>query len=155
MPSVELFSWERSVELEFALPAAHLPVACDRQRVLQVLSNFLGNAIKFTPEGGRVLLRVERRGDEADFSVRDTGPGIPADQLPHVFERFWRADRKSQRSTGLGLFIARSLVQAHSGRIWAESEVGWAARSPSRFPCCRIHHACRRQPGRSVTTRAG
>jgi hypothetical protein len=123
LPSVELFSWERSVELEFALPAAHLPVACDRQRVLQVLSNFLGNAIKFTPEGGRVLLRVERRGDEADFSVRDTGPGIPADQLPHVFERFWRADRKSQRSSGLacsspGRWSRHTAAESGPSRRW-------------------------------------
>jgi signal transduction histidine kinase len=119
---------ERSIELAFELPAAPLTVACDRQRVLQVLSNLLGNAIKFTPKGGRVLLRVERRGEEAVFSVEDTGRGIPADQLPHVFERFWRADRDSQRSSGLGLFIAMSLVQAHSGRIWAESEVGVGSR---------------------------
>jgi signal transduction histidine kinase len=115
---------ERSIQLDVELPAGLLPIACDRQRVLQVLSNLLGNAIKFTPKGGRVLLQVLRRADEAVFSVRDTGRGIPADQLPHVFERFWRADRQSQRSSGLGLFIARSLVQAHSGRIWAESEVG-------------------------------
>jgi signal transduction histidine kinase len=115
---------ERSLELDVELPAGPLPIECDRQRVLQVLSNFLGNAIKFTPKGGRVLLRVERRGDEVVFSVRDTGRGIPAEQLRHVFERFWSADRQSQRSSGLGLFIARSLVQAHSGRIWAESDVG-------------------------------
>ena len=114
----------RTLELRLELPAGALPIACDRRRVLQVLSNLLGNALKFTPAGGVVVLRVERQGDEVVFSVTDTGPGIAAEQLPRVFERFWRADRHSQSGSGLGLFIARSLIAAHGGRIWADSVVG-------------------------------
>src|SRR5690606_6307593 len=66
------------------------PVFADRERIAQVLFNLVGNAIKFTPEGGHVTLRAERRGDEVAISVADDGPGIPADQLPHVFDRYWR-----------------------------------------------------------------
>jgi signal transduction histidine kinase len=114
----------RSLELRLELPTGALPIACDRRRLLQVLSNLLGNALKFTPSGGVVVLRVAREQDEVVFSVTDTGPGIAAEQLPLVFERFWRADRHSQGGSGLGLFIASSLVAAHGGRIWADSTVG-------------------------------
>lgn len=115
---------ERSLELRIDLPPQPVPVACDRQRVLQVLSNLLGNALKFTPASGTVGLRLERRSGEAVFSVTDTGPGIPEEELRHVFDRFWRANRRDQGGAGLGLFIARSLVEAHGGRIWAESVAG-------------------------------
>ncbi len=114
----------RTLELRLELPASALRIACDRRRVMQVLSNLLGNALKFTPAGGVVVLRVERQADEVVFSVTDTGPGIAAEQLPLVFQRFWRADRHSQSGSGLGLFIASSLVAAHGGRIWADSVVG-------------------------------
>jgi signal transduction histidine kinase len=114
----------KSLELRLELPAGALPIACDRRRVLQVLSNLLGNAFKFTPAGGVVVVRVERQEAEVVFSVTDTGPGIAPEQLPLVFERFWRADRHSQSGSGLGLFIARSLIAAHGGRIWADSVVG-------------------------------
>ena len=71
-----------------------------------------------------MVLRVERQGDDIVFSVTDTGPGIPAEQLPLVFQRFWRGDRHSQSGSGLGLFIASSLIEAHGGRIWADSVLG-------------------------------
>jgi PAS domain S-box-containing protein len=100
------------------------PVHCDRERVLQVFSNLLGNAIKFTPAGGSVLVCAEPDEGSVRFSVKDTGPGIPAEQLPHLFDRYWQARDKARMGTGLGLFIARGIVAAHGGQIWVESIVG-------------------------------
>ena len=96
----------------------------DPARLLQVLSNLLSNAVKFTPPDGRVVVRVERVGDEIRFAVRDTGVGIPADKLEAVFERFLQITKNDRRGIGLGLYISKSIVQAHRGRIWAESRTG-------------------------------
>jgi signal transduction histidine kinase len=96
----------------------------DHERILQVLANLLTNAIKFTPAGGRILLRVEPVGQDVCFSVADTGPGIPSHQLESVFERFWQARSEDRRGLGLGLFISKGIVEAHGGRIWAESQPG-------------------------------
>ena len=98
----------------------------DPERIFRVLSNLLGNAIKFTPEGGTIIVRAERRGDDLSIAVADTGPGIAADQLPHVFERYWKAPSTSQLGSGLGLYIANGIVEAHSGKIWAQSSAGGA-----------------------------
>jgi two-component system phosphate regulon sensor histidine kinase PhoR len=112
-----------SLEIECAegLPA----VQADASRVQQVVVNLLHNAIKFTPAGGKVLLRASQQGEVIIFSVRDTGIGISPDDLPRIFERFYKADRaRATSGTGLGLAIARHLVEAHGGEIWAESELG-------------------------------
>jgi PAS domain S-box-containing protein len=115
--------------------AADLPTMCaDRGRLLQVLSNLVGNALKFTPEGGVITVAAQPGDDVAaaslhiTFSVQDTGCGIPADQLPHIFARGWQARRGDRRGIGLGLAIASGIVQAHGGRIWAESVVGEGSR---------------------------
>jgi len=92
----------------------------DPDRIFRVLSNLLGNAIKFTPEGGTVTIRTERRGDDLSIAVADTGPGIAADQLLHVFDRYWKVQSTSQAGAGLGLYIASGIVEAHGGKIWAE-----------------------------------
>jgi PAS domain S-box-containing protein len=113
---------EKGVELVVEAPGAERRVACDRDRLLQVLSNLLGNAIKFTPPGGRVSLRIESVRDAVLVSVRDSGPGIPEEHLPNLFDRFWK--RGSVEGVGLGLAIAKGIVEAHDGRIWVESEVG-------------------------------
>jgi signal transduction histidine kinase len=105
-----------------------LVIHADRERMLQVLSNLVGNALKFTPPGGRVTIAVERIGDTAQFGVIDSGPGIPHEDLSRVFDRFWRHETPGRKSTGLGLFIAKGIVEAHGGRIWVESEVGHGAR---------------------------
>ncbi|WP_394846061.1 ATP-binding protein [Pendulispora brunnea] len=105
------------------LPAPMM-ISCDRERIYQVLSNLIGNGIKFTESGGRVELRVEDRGDEVLFKVSDTGPGIPKDRLPRLFEQFWQAEDSSKKGRGLGLFIAKGIVVAHDGKIWAESRLG-------------------------------
>ncbi|HEY8470149.1 MAG TPA: HAMP domain-containing sensor histidine kinase, partial [Longimicrobiales bacterium] len=109
--------------LTAALPERLPDVWADRDRLLQVFSNLLGNAIKFTPRGGRIELGAEAADEHIRFWVRDTGPGIPPDQLPHVFDPFWQAKRR-RGGAGLGLAIARGIVEAHGGRIHAESELG-------------------------------
>ena len=100
------------------------PVWVDTTRFLQVISNLVGNAIKFTPQGGRILLDVQPQEREVRFSVADTGPGIPPEQIPHIFGRFWQAHRADPRGIGLGLSIAKGIVDAHGGRIWVESVFG-------------------------------
>jgi signal transduction histidine kinase len=98
----------------------HVRVAADRDRIFQVLSNVVGNAIRFTPENGTVELGAECRGEDIVITVADTGPGIAADHLPHVFDRYWQARRRRREGSGLGLSIARGIVEAHGGRIWVE-----------------------------------
>jgi signal transduction histidine kinase len=99
------------------------PVAFDPARILQVLTNLLSNAIKFTPTDGKVVVRVERSGDEMRFAVSDTGVGIPPDKLEAVFVRFLQITNNDRRGLGLGLYISKCIVQGHGGRIWAESTV--------------------------------
>jgi PAS domain S-box-containing protein len=108
------------VVLEPALPA----VRADRDRLLQVFENLIGNAVKFTPAGGVVVVGAAPRVGEVLFWVTDTGGGIPAENLAHVFDRFWQARTGTRRGAGLGLAIAKGIVEAHRGRIWVESTVG-------------------------------
>jgi signal transduction histidine kinase len=96
----------------------------DPARILQVLTNLLSNAIKFTPAHGKVVVHLARVGDDIRFAVSDSGVGLPSGQLEAVFERFVQVARKDRRGAGLGLYISRGIVQAHGGRIWAESRVG-------------------------------
>jgi PAS domain S-box-containing protein len=112
----------RSVTLR-AEVGGEIFVRADRERVLQVFTNLISNAIQHTPEGGSIVVRAEANGSgEVLFSVQDTGRGIPPEHLPHVFDRFWQAERSGRAGAGLGLSIAKGIVQAHGGRIWAESE---------------------------------
>jgi PAS domain S-box-containing protein len=105
--------------------AVNLPaVWADRDRILQVLQNLIGNAMKFTKAGGRIVLNAQPGNGEIVFSVSDTGAGIPADALPHVFDRFWQAEKGSRRGAGLGLAIVKGIVEAHGGRVWVRSAVG-------------------------------
>lgn len=99
----------------------------DRDRILQLFSNLLGNAMKFTPAGGKVVLTATKREGHVEFGVRDSGPGIAREALPHVFERFWQSDPDTRRGLGLGLHICETIIKAHGGRIWAESEIGKGA----------------------------
>ncbi|HEX8271802.1 MAG TPA: ATP-binding protein [Longimicrobiaceae bacterium] len=113
-----------TLRLEEEVPPGLPRVLVDGLRVQQVLSNLVGNALKFTPVGGVITLRAEARGAEVQVSVADTGPGISPEQLPHVFGRFWQGGSKDGLGVGLGLAIAKGLVEAHGGRIWVESEPG-------------------------------
>jgi signal transduction histidine kinase len=114
----------RSLSLDVEIRGNTLMARFDHERVLQVLANLLSNAIKFTPAGGRISLRVEPVGQDVRFSVADTGPGIPSHQLEAVFERFWQARSEDRRGLGLGLYISKGIVEAHGGRLWAESLPG-------------------------------
>ncbi len=111
-----------SLESEGGMPL--LMGIFDRGRVLQVLANLIGNAIKFTPRGGEIRIGGERADGEIRLSVRDTGPGIPESQREAVFERFWQVGANDRRGLGLGLYIAKSIIEAQGGKIWAESKVG-------------------------------
>jgi two-component system sensor histidine kinase BaeS len=115
---------EKGVELESAVGKVP-PVRADKDRLVQVLTNLLGNALRYTPPGGRVTVEADARGDGVLFVVRDSGTGIAAEHLPHVFERFYRVEKSRSREgggSGLGLAISRALVEAMGGRIWAQSE---------------------------------
>ena len=115
---------EKGVALAAAVEQGLPRVFADRERVLQVLANLAGNAVKFTPAGGRVEVRAEGGEGEVRVSVRDSGPGIAPDDLPHVFDRFWQARSTRRAGAGLGLAIAKGIVEAHGGRISAESTAG-------------------------------
>jgi chemotaxis family two-component system sensor kinase Cph1 len=99
------------------------PIDADPDRISQVLSNLLGNAIKFTPEGGTVTLRARPRDGALAVTITDTGRGMDPEDLPHVFDRYWRPRESEGGGTGLGLYIARRIVEAHGGRVWAESSL--------------------------------
>ena len=99
-------------------------VQIDDVLIEQVLANLLSNAIKFTGDKGSISVHVESVGVEVRFSVADTGAGVEPDNLESIFERFWQVTRGDRRGLGLGLFISRCIVEAHGGRIWAESALG-------------------------------
>jgi histidine kinase len=109
-------------QIHLAVEAEDLEVVADRERVLQALANLVDNALKFTPEGGSVRLRAERRAGEVAFVVEDTGPGIPAEHLSRIFERFYRVEPSRARRSGgagLGLAITKHIALAHGGRVEA------------------------------------
>jgi light-regulated signal transduction histidine kinase (bacteriophytochrome) len=104
--------------------AADLRVNADRDRILQVFSNLVGNAVKFTPAGGSIDLAARLQGAEVTFDVRDSGPGIAPQNLPHIFERGWHAPAVEGGSTGLGLYICKGIIEAHGGKIMVASQLG-------------------------------
>jgi len=118
---------ERRMTLTLETPPEGVVASFDHGRILQVISNLLGNAMKFMPSGGTTSLSVAQQDAQIEFELSDSGPGIHPDQLPHVFERFWQVDSDARRGLGLGLYICEQLVVAHGGRIWVESDVGEGA----------------------------
>jgi len=114
---------QKALRLERHLEAG-LEVECDRERILQVLANLLGNAVKFTPKEGTVTIEARRTEEEVQVSVRDTGPGIPESAQEHLFERHWQAPGTARQGSGLGLYIARGIIEAHGGWIRVESAPG-------------------------------
>lgn len=114
-----------NIAVEVDIPEDIPPVLADSRRIQQVVMNLLHNALKFTPEGGHVTLKAEVAGPEVVISVKDTGVGIPADDVPRIFERFYKTDRaRADDGVGLGLSIAKHIVLGHGGRIWVESVEG-------------------------------
>ena len=114
-------------QLRLELDGEGFEAQADPQRLHQALTNFLDNAIKFSPTGGEVHVGAWRGVDEVGVTVTDNGPGIPADARPHIFDRFYRADRARGRDgggSGLGLAICREIASAHGGRVWVDSEEG-------------------------------
>ena len=99
-------------------------ITCDKDRVSQILSNLIGNSVKFTPENGSVAVAIEESPTEIKVSVSDTGPGIPEDQKNHIFDRFAQIGNKNRSGLGLGLYISKTLVESHQGKIWVTSAVG-------------------------------
>lgn len=110
--------------LESSVPEQLRRVMADRQRIHQVLTNLVENAIKHAPGTGTITIRVQSMGREVCFSVSDTGPGISEEDLPHLFDPYWQASETRRGGAGLGLSIAKGIVEAHGGRIWVESEPG-------------------------------
>jgi signal transduction histidine kinase len=115
---------DKRIEIKIETPPAPFKVRCDRERMMQVFSNLIGNAVKFVPERGTIVLSAAASGASALVAVRDTGPGIPPARIPHLFQRYWQADETARKGRGLGLFITKGIVEAQGGVIWAESQVG-------------------------------
>jgi signal transduction histidine kinase len=118
---------ERGVALDSELQADLPPVTADPERIVQLFSNLVGNALKFTPAGGAVCIRARLDGDKVRIAVRDTGPGIPTSEIDKIFASFWQAKKADRRGIGLGLTIARAIVEAHGGSIGVESTPGQGA----------------------------
>lgn len=118
----------QGISLQTEIAGGPLLAEFDHDRMLQVLANIIANAIKFTSRGGSIQVRGERTRDELRFSISDTGSGIPDTMLEAIFERFWQVGKKDRRGVGLGLYISRCIVDAHGGRIWAESTLGEGSR---------------------------
>lgn len=138
---------KRSLRFERQVAPALPLVRCDRRRVLQVFSNLVANAVKFTPAGGLIRVLAEPEKGAVRFSVSDTGCGIPKDQLPQLFDRYWRGQSKSWEGAGLGLFIAKTIVESHGGRLWVESEPGVGSTFAFTLPLAPSREAGASAPG--------
>jgi signal transduction histidine kinase len=118
---------QNNVALELNLPSELPAIQADANRITQVITNILDNAIRYTPENGKVILAAKQAESGIQISIQDSGPGIKDEEVGRIFDRFYRLDASRNRDeggSGLGLAIVRSIVQAHGGRIWAESKTG-------------------------------
>jgi signal transduction histidine kinase len=119
---------KKRISLELEVPNDAVVVQCDALRIEQVISNLLGNALKFTPEGGRVRIKFETSGERAIVAVEDNGPGLKPHEIPRLFDRFWQARATAHHGTGLGLAITKAIVEAHQGAISVEVGPGGGSR---------------------------
>jgi len=129
---------ERDIALDLAAADDVPPVDADRERFLQVMGNLLANALKFTLPGGRIRASVSEVEEGVCFQVTDTGAGIDPEHLPHIFDRYWRTQGGNRHGAGLGLAISRGIVEAHGGRIWAESTPGEGSTFRFTLPRARL-----------------
>ncbi|HEY3119099.1 MAG TPA: ATP-binding protein [Vicinamibacteria bacterium] len=136
-PQVQQKSQRLECRVANDLPA----VRADRDRLLQVLSNLIGNAVKFTPEGGRIVVEATPVDGEMRLTVADSGPGIPPENLERVFDPYWQARTTARLGAGLGLPIAKGVVESHGGRIWVESRPGEGATFTFTLPLAEISQA--------------
>ena len=134
LQSARVLASSAGLELQTAVSSDIPDVWADPDRVIQALDNLIGNAIKFTKPGGKIILAAERNPHEVMFSVSDTGKGISEGDLPHIFDRFWRASETEKRGAGLGLAIVKGIVEAHNGRVWVESVAGQGSRFSFTIP---------------------
>ena len=148
-PMAESQGLELRAEVDRTLPR----VLADGSRILQVISNLVGNAIKFTPSGGRVTIGAVGAESEVLVSVVDTGAGIAPEQLPHLFARHWQGSDRDRRGVGLGLAIAKGIVESHGGRIWAESERGSGSRFMFTVPLAPEPRPAEEHPAAAVSPR--
>ena len=128
----------KQIKLESSVDLALPSVKIDSERILQVLRNLLGNAVKFTPKGGQVSVAAKPADKTVEVSVKDTGPGIPAENLTSIFEKFNQGNpprAQARVGTGLGLAIAKSIISSHGGKIWAESQLGKGSTFIFVLPC--------------------
>lgn len=126
------------IEIDARVEPRELQVLADRGRLIQVLSNLVGNALKFTPDGGRVQVSAFGRARGATFEVSDTGRGIASEDIAHVFERFWKRDAASARGAGLGLYIAKGIVEAHGGQMTVDSQPGHGSTFRFELPLAHL-----------------
>jgi signal transduction histidine kinase len=115
---------EKSISLDVQIESGLPKVMADPERIQQTLSNLVGNAIKFSPADSKILVRASGNGREVVISVVDQGKGIAPEHLPRVFDRYWQSSRTDRQGAGLGLAIAKGIVEAHGGKIWVESAPG-------------------------------
>ena len=124
MESFQIAAAAQHISLTCETGAKHVLAVFDHDRILQLLSNLVGNALKFTAPGGTIAIGLVPSEDHLEFTVRDSGRGIDPKNLDAIFERFSQAAQADRRGLGLGLYISRCIIEAHGGRIWAESEIG-------------------------------
>ncbi len=115
---------QKSIQVETEIDSSIVNIYSDSESIFRALTNLVSNAIKFTPENGKIKITVKPSGEDVIFSVKDSGPGIPTDQQNQVFERFWQDKPTAHKGTGLGLTIVKEIVEAHKGHIWFESKMG-------------------------------
>ncbi|MEO5970089.1 MAG: HAMP domain-containing sensor histidine kinase [Bdellovibrionia bacterium] len=122
--SYETFAKEKRIQLKSEIPSESQRVFCDPERTIQILTNLVDNAFKFTNTGGSIQIYVKSLNHHVEVRVTDTGKGIQQEHLPYIFDRFWQAKDNAHKGTGLGLAIAKGLVVPQGGKMWVESEYG-------------------------------
>jgi len=140
--SFESLAKQKQISLSYQYDEAEILVYVDQEKFEKILFNLLSNAFKFTPEGGKIKVEVEKKRSIVKISISDTGPGIPPDKLPHVFDRFYQADdsyTRDHEGTGIGLALTNELIELHHGEIAVESEVGKGATFTFSIPLGRDH----------------